>query len=595
MRFSRNFHILAILIFLSIFSILFYDISAYALDEAELAIASKQLLDACYNGNDMLAAQLLKEGANIEARDENNATPLILAASSHQVDTVKLLLDKGANVNAKENTGKTALFYACNSYYPTVAWYAIHTISALLDKGADINAQDNDGRTVLHYASHTVYTELIRMLLDKGANIEASDNKGITPLHIAACLNDNNVPTNANNIEPTDTALLLLVKGANIKAKDILGDTPLHYATASNCYATAILLLKKGANINVKDNKGITPLHVASGLGLKDFVEYFINNGASIEARDALGNTPLYYASHKRQKDIVELLLANGADRHPINNKGDTPDGIIAEEDIQIANEKKELEAQAAAASAEAAAAEKVALFNALPPEKQAEEYYKQGCLSYTNKDYSSAAEDFEKTIELDPKFYKAHLDLAKCYEKQGQIDDAISELTKHLKFFPKDKAANNYNKALLAKKRAKEKKNEKAEIQSALDNEFHNGLIGYTFENGVLHLKINLGYDYSMYIYGKYSGVRHVEQVFRNIPSAKKVIYEAYMDSENQYGEIRGANLQYTLNADRSIYERMESSGLLNRAADSTPGYEDMDAREKILRNFNYVKRGNY
>jgi ankyrin repeat protein len=57
-------------------------------------------------------ASLLKAGANPNARDSNNATPLIWAAEFCPADAVKMLLELGADVNARANGGATPLMMA---------------------------------------------------------------------------------------------------------------------------------------------------------------------------------------------------------------------------------------------------------------------------------------------------------------------------------------------------------------------------------------------------------------------------------------------------------------------------------------------------
>ena len=50
---------------------------------------------------------LIENGANIEAKDCREETPLHLASSYGKTEVVKYLVSKGANKNAKNNDGKT--------------------------------------------------------------------------------------------------------------------------------------------------------------------------------------------------------------------------------------------------------------------------------------------------------------------------------------------------------------------------------------------------------------------------------------------------------------------------------------------------------
>src|SRR5579864_2311263 len=66
------------------------------------------LLSAASAGKTDQAQALLGKGADIESRDKNERTPLMLAAQHGHADTVRLLLSKGAQPNARDRFGWTA-------------------------------------------------------------------------------------------------------------------------------------------------------------------------------------------------------------------------------------------------------------------------------------------------------------------------------------------------------------------------------------------------------------------------------------------------------------------------------------------------------
>jgi ankyrin repeat protein len=79
---------------------------------------------------------LLREKANIQATNDNNQAPLLLAVEKGHKQVVKLLLDKGADVNAQGREYGNALCVA--SYGGNAA-----VVKMLLDKGAYVNALDD--------------------------------------------------------------------------------------------------------------------------------------------------------------------------------------------------------------------------------------------------------------------------------------------------------------------------------------------------------------------------------------------------------------------------------------------------------------------
>ena len=76
---------------------------------------------------------LLANGAEVNAKDNNGASALILASRNGHRDVVQALLANGAEVNAKDNDGATALILASRNGH--------HDVVALFVKGAEVNAK----------------------------------------------------------------------------------------------------------------------------------------------------------------------------------------------------------------------------------------------------------------------------------------------------------------------------------------------------------------------------------------------------------------------------------------------------------------------
>ena len=74
-----------------------------------------KLIRSSMFGNREAVKKLLKEGADVNAKNSDGYTALILASSNGRTEIVAMLLDAGANVNARTNTnywGSTALIRA---------------------------------------------------------------------------------------------------------------------------------------------------------------------------------------------------------------------------------------------------------------------------------------------------------------------------------------------------------------------------------------------------------------------------------------------------------------------------------------------------
>src|SRR3546814_488693 len=85
-------------------------------------------------------------GANLESRDAEGRTPLILASQLGFIDGVRVLLFRGADVNASNSRGETALIFAVQRRDLNVA-------RALIDHGADPDQADHfTGNSARDYA-----------------------------------------------------------------------------------------------------------------------------------------------------------------------------------------------------------------------------------------------------------------------------------------------------------------------------------------------------------------------------------------------------------------------------------------------------------
>lgn len=133
----------------------------------------------CCKNNPKLAEALLDAGANLEALNSNDETPLIHSIVCWRFKTAHLFIDRGANVNAVDIFNRTPL-------YEAVSTSDTKLVEKLIEKGANVNAQNNRGNTPLHNAllrKHCVGN--IMALLKNGANPNILNNSKESPLKVA--------------------------------------------------------------------------------------------------------------------------------------------------------------------------------------------------------------------------------------------------------------------------------------------------------------------------------------------------------------------------------------------------------------------------
>lgn len=304
---------------------------------------------AAYGGHSSTALELLRREADVDCaricqpseitgrkedyppilRTNKGVTPLMLAASSKNLDLVKLLVDRGANVKAQDETSSSVLFYAAEGG-------SCEIFQFLKQKGADIKVDDKKQQTLLHLA---VNFNMAKMLLDMGLSVHAKDADGCTPLHYAAgrpdiqvikLLLDHGAHINIESYIFKKTALyfairyhctfekiqLLLHRGSNIKRPSMDKQTPLHWAVDRGCgHEIVKILIDSGADVNVADIRGDTPLLLAAGMTDTNTTKLLIESGGNVNARsNGNENTPLHSAIRCGNDEIVKVLLEKGSE-----------------------------------------------------------------------------------------------------------------------------------------------------------------------------------------------------------------------------------------------------------------------------------------
>jgi ankyrin repeat protein len=140
---------------------------------------------------------LLRGGAEIEAQDADDDTPLHIAVSRNNIEMAKFLLNRRANINAKGHDANTALHMAASENNTDM-------VTMLLERGAETDAKDNMGLTALHIAVKESSPKVVALLLNKGAKINILDNEGNSAIGL--------VTKNAN----LELANLMLGEGTNV-------------------------------------------------------------------------------------------------------------------------------------------------------------------------------------------------------------------------------------------------------------------------------------------------------------------------------------------------------------------------------------------
>ena len=291
-------------------------------------------------GNARTTAYFAARARDIDARDDEGRTALMLAAAHGDQEKAKALLGHGASAKHADLNGDTALHAARTAEVAQV----------LLNAGADIETCASDGATsLIRYCQRSHPSPLIHTVLQAGASAATTDHRGHAALHylIRQCArstlfgrgdrygeimalsvaNERSAASFAQTLirhvredpiarleslpwQTRETFLaghggitLLLAHGASLEEE--VGKPSLLSVAAERESSWAMLhLLEAGANPNHVDQNGETPLHVT-------------------RRKEARHQTFLVFDPPVSPSDILE---AYGADSSRKNSQGRTPD-----------------------------------------------------------------------------------------------------------------------------------------------------------------------------------------------------------------------------------------------------------------------------
>ena len=275
------------------------------------------LLAAAKSGDSLSVCEALDEGADINHRNQDGDTALILASSYGDFpDVVSELLVRGADERIKTNSGNL--------------------------NGIRLDLDSNRGKTAFEWAQLENRHDVVRIFV----NLENSENINKKMLKAA---------------EEGKVRLVsgLLRAGADIETRDDYGDTGIHFSARRGHDNLVKMFLGQGVDVNIRGRWEGTVLMRAAALGQTKTVRLLLDSGAELNLQDSEGFTALMLAAKYDAAKIVCELIDRGADRDITNNdnknaldyaKNDSPisllltrDNISVEDSEEIVNGKKAL------------------------------------------------------------------------------------------------------------------------------------------------------------------------------------------------------------------------------------------------------------
>ncbi|XP_046582590.1 putative ankyrin repeat protein RF_0381 [Haliotis rubra] len=292
----------------------------------------------CQGGNvKILNFILTRNIVDINSRNRDKMTPLLLAAYYKKRDVIDLLIERGAHTLAVDHKSRNILYLSCSSV-------DLETVNYILKQNiVDINTKGEDGKTQVLVAAYLGNGEVFDILVKKGANLSVVTNNRDNILHLAIrggnikivkyILTQDVVVIDSKGFEDMTPVLLaadvgnievfdiLVNKGADLSVVDKDGESILHLAIRErNVKMVNYILTQDMADIDSKGSKDMTPVLLEAYMGNIEVFDILVNKGANLSVVNEDGDNVLHLAIRGENVKMVNYILTQ--DIVDINSKG---------------------------------------------------------------------------------------------------------------------------------------------------------------------------------------------------------------------------------------------------------------------------------
>ena len=195
------------------------------------------LINATISECDESISMLLKAGADVHAKNKDNATAAHFAAGDGSVRRLQALLDAGCDVNSMSKAGGLLHWAAGKARNDAIKY--------LLDRGIDVNRLNSDGMPPVLLTAVASNDVGVKYLVEAGADVGFIVTGNLTVLHIAS----------ENGLLDAVGAIIKTAKGLECcQLATVDGNVPLHLAAMAGHEAVTRVLLPVTRRIDAEGN-----------------------------------------------------------------------------------------------------------------------------------------------------------------------------------------------------------------------------------------------------------------------------------------------------------------------------------------------------
>lgn len=298
------------------------------------------LRDAAWLNDVEQAADLISQGADVNAKDDTVQSAYLISTSEGYLDLLRLALENGASINDKDSWNGTGLIRAAERGH----WLVV---GELLQAGIDQDHVNRIGYQAIHEAvwlgkDTDDYATTVRALVAAGVELtRPSGTQGLSPLELARQRNYapaqetlEQATSNGKVTDPdaelllaattgdADRVALALRAGADIEVRDPMGRTPLLLASTGDHLSVARVLVASGANPDALDDRHDTPWLVTGVTGSVAMLEVMLPANPDLALENRFGGLSVIPASERGHVDYVRRVVTTGIDVNHVNDLG---------------------------------------------------------------------------------------------------------------------------------------------------------------------------------------------------------------------------------------------------------------------------------
>lgn len=346
---------------------------------------------ASMEGREECAKLLIENGANVNVKTVQSATPVLTAAQQHNAPIVNALIDAGADIHAKDYLGQDILINLLSSPEHTMSKKEKENVLVILDRlmseGIDLDYKAPSGNTPIFAAFMYGQFDAVGKMIEKGVDVNVSHNRmlidNMTPLHMALEAGKGEVASlvidSLKAKSPTLLKELLNTKNSEGNTPAAFGffhattrqlmldneadvNTVLHAPDGSMPVVLLVIqandetsldaMITKGVKLHFeeKEFQHLQPIRHAIAMGIPGMVSKIIKNSKidlnkSIKINEKVAVTPLAFLVSNSKAQILETFLTRIKALEQILNQkmGDGSDAYALPEDTRN-NLKAEIE-----------------------------------------------------------------------------------------------------------------------------------------------------------------------------------------------------------------------------------------------------------